>query len=192
MADARSTSGSGKGQPTFIKRKKKVRAGTPMTNPPLTPLIDVFLFLIIFFLLGCKFAQFEGNIPANLPNTIAGTGEGDPEIALDPIRVDLRPAGEDGASVTISLQGPVGNRTVGTMQELCNLLTDYGVSHRVVGPDVPKGQKQPIFIHPDRGVHWGSVVDVFNQAVRAGYTEVGMCPSGNPMSSDVPAGAAGT
>ena len=49
--------------------RPKGKPGTPMANPPLTPLIDVFLFLIIFFLLGCRFMQLEGTIPANLPNT---------------------------------------------------------------------------------------------------------------------------
>ena len=186
MAEAKSKSGSSKVQATFIKRKKKVKAGTPMTNPPLTPLIDVFLFLIIFFLLGCKFAQFEGTIPANLPMT--GSGPGDSrEFALDPIRVEIRPVGDDGINVSISLVGPAGNRTVENMQELCTVLRDYGIKHNVVGPNVPVGQKQPIFIHPDRGVRWGFVVNVFNQAVRAGYTEVGMTPSGERMTQGEPA-----
>ncbi|MCY2931123.1 MAG: biopolymer transporter ExbD [Planctomycetota bacterium] len=187
MADAKSTSGSGKGQPTFFKRKKKVRAGTPMTNPPLTPLIDVFLFLIIFFLLGCKFAQFEGNIPANLPATGSGVDK-TTEPALDPINISLRPVGTDGVKVSITIDLPTGTRTPETMLELCNLLTEYGVKQKVVGSDVPTGRKQPIFIHPDFGVQWGFVVDAFNQAVRAGYTEVGMCPTGKRMSEGATAG----
>ncbi|MCY2925147.1 MAG: biopolymer transporter ExbD [Planctomycetota bacterium] len=178
MADAKSTSESGKGQPTFIARRKKARAGTPMTNPPLTPLIDVFLFLIIFFLLGCKFAQYEGTIPANLPKTGSGLGESS-EIALPPIRIMLQPADEKGDTITIATDGAIGKRSVSDMQELCTILAEWGQKHGVVGKDVPKGRKQPIFIHPVLKVRWGFVVDAFNQAVRAGYTEVGVAPSRN-------------
>ena len=152
MADVKSTSGSGRGgQPTFIKRTKKRKAGTPMTNPPLTPLIDVFLFLIIFFLLGCKFAQFEGTIPANLPATQSGTGDSPNEIALDPIKVSLRPVGEDGVNVSIAIEGPIGKRTVENMRELCNLLTEYGVSHKVVGPNVPRARSSRSSFTPTAG-----------------------------------------
>lgn len=180
MADPKSTSGSGRGgQPTFIKRKKKVQAGTPMTNPPLTPLIDVFLFLIIFFLLGCKFAQYEGTIPANLPRTASGLNDGTPEIALAPIWITLEPADEQGNSVTITMSGPIPKGRVDGMRELCALLSEYGLKNKVVGDNVPKGRKQPIFIHPVQKVRWGFVVDAFNQAVRAGYTEVGVTPSRN-------------
>lgn len=181
MADAKSTSGSSKGQPTFIKRRKKGKAGTPMTNPPLTPLIDVFLFLIIFFLLGCKFAQYEGTIPANLPKTGSGVSEDAGEIALPPIKILLQPADEAGDAITITLDGAMGKRAVDNMQDLCTLLSEWGQKHGVVGENVPKGRKQPIFIHPVRKVRWGSVVDAFNQAVRAGYTEVGVTPSRAPV-----------
>ncbi|MCY2925146.1 MAG: biopolymer transporter ExbD, partial [Planctomycetota bacterium] len=72
--------------------RPKGKPGTPMANPPLTPLIDVFLFLIIFFLLGCRFMQLEGTIPANLPNTGGVNGVAPRGVSLDPIRISLTPS----------------------------------------------------------------------------------------------------
>jgi len=164
-------------KPTFYPRRARKKAGTPMTNPPLTPLIDVFLFLIIFFLLSCQFHQYEGTIPANLPKT--GTGlEATGEVALQPVRVTLTPDGEK--TVKIRMSGPVlgGARDVETMLDLYGNLADLRARHGAVA----QGLKRPIIIHPVPGVRWGFVVDAFNQAVRAGFTEVGVAPSHAPTS----------
>jgi biopolymer transport protein ExbD len=148
---------------------KQLRKASPMTNPPLVPLIDIFLFLIIYFLLSCQFHQYEGTIPANLPSTLAGgPGEG-PIIRVDPLHVILT-ADSSGERVTIEI---AETRTkLEDMDALCKYLTDKRAKY---GKE--EAEKLPIIIKPMQGVRWGHVVDAFNQAVRAGMKEVGVAPS---------------
>lgn len=152
--------------------RRKGKPGTPMATPPLTPLIDVFLFLIIFFLLGCKFMQFEGAIPANLPRTVVGDGDEAMPVPLDPIRVDLTSA-IDG-TVQIRLGGIARPQELADMAGLYRALSEFRSRFGIGGEQ----EARPVFIHPAAGVRWGAVSDAFNQAVRAGFREVGLTPSG--------------
>lgn len=177
------------GKLAFFPKRRVKKAGTPMTNPPLTPLIDVFLFLIIFFLLGCQFHQFEGAIAANLPLTGTGPGDGPPIVALDPIRVNVSmgaPLPDGQPTVRVELSGAArsaeGPRAIvpenpksHSMPELYNELARYFEQYRKTGAKM----KQPIYIHAQRNVPWKFAVDAFNQASRAGFTEVGFVPSGS-------------
>jgi biopolymer transport protein ExbD len=140
--------------------KPPKRIGFGMGQPPLTALIDVFLFLIIFFLLSCQFHQSEGTIPANLPNL--GGPEGG--LAPDPIRVGLSRQG-DGVLIEVRQAG----RKLESMAALYEHLQSQSARY---GPTIP------VLIQPRQGVRWGFVVDAFNQAVRAGFQKVGVAPSG--------------
>jgi biopolymer transport protein ExbD len=148
-------------EPVFQPRRRR-----SLPTPPLTPLIDVFLFLIVFFLLSCQFHQSEGTIPANLPSTLAGANQGAPGIQVDPIRILLAPGGAESVMIEVG-QG----QQVEDMPALYTLLRERKLRYSSVG-------EQPVLIKPARGVRWGFVVDAFNQAVRAGYKEVGVAPAG--------------
>jgi biopolymer transport protein ExbD len=148
------------------------RKGSSMRNPPLTPLIDVFLFLIIFFLLACQFHAAEGTIPANLP--ALGKGNADEQNAtkmLEQMVVRLTPIGDQGQAVQIEA-GIAGFQECSDMEALYGALRQAR-SH--YGEDM--SDQLPVVIKPIRGVRWGFVVDAFNQAVRGGYKEVGVAPS---------------
>jgi len=155
-------------------RKRPSRPGRPtsMSQPPLTPLIDVFLFLIIFFLLSCQFHQAEGTIPANLPNTLpGGPGEGSAMIVPDPIRITLTPAGDEADTVLIDGDGRKMDGMAGLFDYFQECRARYGDSVLDL---------RPVMIKPRAGIRWGCVVDAFNQAVRAGFKQVGVAPSGGP------------
>ncbi len=164
--------GTDNGKPRAAPRHHGSRPAkpSPMRNPPLVPLIDIFLFLIIYFLLSCQFHQYEGTIPANLPNTSAGTNTGG--ITVTPTRVTLTAAGSNNHGVEIEVGSPP--RRMEDMDALFRHLSDarnhYGAN----------ADKLTVIIKPLRGVRWGHVVDAFNQAVRAGLKEVGVAPSGPP------------
>jgi len=151
------------------RRPQEIRKASPMKNPPLVPLIDVFLFLIIYFLLSCQFHQYEGTIPANLPSTMPGGGQGPIIVKVDPLHVVLTSADSEGESVKIQITE--------TSTPLADMEALYGFLARKRVEYGPQADKLPIIIIPMRGVRWGSVVDAFNQAVRAGMKEVGVAPT---------------
>ena len=147
------------------------RKSSPMRNPPLVPLIDIFLFLIIFFLLSCQFHQFEGTIRANLPSTLSGLNPGGaPSMRVDPIRVTLTAAEGERNGVKIEV-GESRQR----LDDMAALFTYLARTRARYGE--AEADKLPVIIRPLPGVRWGHVVDAFNQAVRAGLKEVGVAPT---------------
>ena len=146
------------------QREKKARQTSPNMQPPMTPMIDCVFQLLLFFLLTCQFRVQEGQIKANLPN-IAGPQMA-PEIPVEPLRINLTPQGSDNEGVVIDI---VGNRSPSGMAELYGMLRELQDSG---GPD------RPVIIKPLENVRWGHVVDAFNQAIRARYTNVGLAPAG--------------
>jgi biopolymer transport protein ExbD len=145
---------------------KPRKPGSGMGCPPLTALIDVFLFLIIYFLLSCQFHQSEGGIPANLPTAF---GDGPPAgIRPEPIRVRLT-AAREGVRIEV---GNAGAKPA-DMTALYCFLRDTRARYADLA-----AENLPVVIAPREGVRWGCVVDAFNQAVRAGFREVGVAPSG--------------
>lgn len=153
-------------------KRKKPKIGKGMPQPPLTALIDVFLFMIIYFLLSCQFHQSEGTIPANLPSSLSGTNEGGGTFKGEPIRVTLKPNNADMTTVIIEIKD-TGKRPA-NMVELYNYFAGQRARYGEAETD-----KLPVVIKPLQGVRWGFVVDAFNQAVRAGFKEVGVAPSGD-------------
>jgi biopolymer transport protein ExbD len=151
-------------------KRQKPKVGKGMPQPPLTALIDVFLFMIIYFLLSCQFHQSEGTIPANLPSSLSGLGTG-PTFQGEPIRITLKPNPASGDSVIIEIG--VTGRKPADMIELFKFLAGQRVKYGEA-----ETEKLPVVIKPLQGVRWGFVVDAFNQAVRAGFKEVGVAPSG--------------
>ena len=149
-----------------------------MSNPPLVPLIDIFLFLIIYFLLSCQFHQYEGTIPANLPSTLAGGPDAGPIIRVDPLHVVLTIVPQSGGErVTIEI-----TETRTTLEDMAALYIYLADKRARYGKE--EAEKLPIIIKPMQGVRWGHVVDAFNQAVRAGMKEVGVAPSLAAASGD--------
>ena len=149
------------------QKRSKQRAPASM-QPPLTPMIDVVFQLLLFFLLGCRFIQEEGQLQANLP-PIAETEK--ITIPVDPIRISLRAAGENGDGVMIEISG------VDNILTEVPKLYDYLVlfKQRQPSPD----DDVPVSIKPVGPVRWEHVVDAFNQAIRAKYKTIGFTlPSG--------------
>jgi biopolymer transport protein ExbD len=137
-------------------------------QPPLTPMIDVVFQLLLFFLLGCKFIQEEGQIRANLPNI---SGPSRPSLNVDPVKIQLSAAGMHDESVLIQVTG-AATKTLGEPKEVWDLL--MGLRNRL-----QPGQDQsevPVVITPQGRVRWRFVVDTFNQAVRANYKNVAFSP----------------
>ncbi len=130
-------------------------------------MIDVVFQLLLFFLLGCRFIQEEGQLQANLP-PIAGPDE-IPALQVDPIRISLRATGRDDRGVLIEITGTDVAYT--EIPKLYKYLVHLK-RRQAEGDDVP------VFINPLGRVRWTFVVDAFNQAIRAEYKTIGFAQPG--------------
>jgi biopolymer transport protein ExbD len=144
---------------------KHPNAEAAVAQPPLTPMIDVVFQLLLFFLLGCHFVAQEGQLRANLPKL---GGSGDRVIPPVMATVYLRPSGANDSGVLAD--APILSLSSPSMpllhDKLKHLLTQPGMSELGVR------------IVPVGAVRWQHVVDAFNQARRAGCTNVGLVDSG--------------
>lgn len=141
--------------------KKKRAKPRGVSQLQLTSMMDVVFQLLIFFILTANFAIDEGVLPADLPQGTPPVPQ-DVEPPPDPRVILLNASGIDGVSIQIkgtsSLFGD-------DFEQLYTLLAGWQASG-LYEPDFP------IVIQPGNDVQWGYVVNAFNAAVRAKYTNV--------------------
>jgi len=131
----------------------------------LTSMIDVIFQLLIYFVVTASFAPGEGIITANLPQ---GSGTADPlKMPDDPIRVVVSPAGLSGYRLEIEGQG--APRDFRELYEQLVLLQYDESRNQLSGSHKPS---DPVLIQPGGEVRWQHVVNAFNAAVRARYTNI--------------------
>ena len=132
----------------------------------LTSMLDVIFQLLIFFVLTASFAKNEGILPADLP---AGPGKQtaeDPEPPEQPLNINLRSLG--GEDVSIEVEGMASPPA--SFDQLFTQLKS--VQRSDSNPTAPYNPDDPVIIHPDQTIGWGHVVNAFNAAIRAEYTNV--------------------
>jgi biopolymer transport protein ExbD len=150
-------------QQTSTKKNKRPQ-GVGELN--LTSMLDVTFQLLIFFILTASFAKGEGILPADLPAGPSAQSSEDPEPPEQPLNIMLRSLG--GQDISIEVEGmssPPAN-----FNELHQKLKS--VQRTDSNPTAPFAPDDPVIIHPDQTVGWGHVVNAFNAAIRAEYSNV--------------------
>ncbi len=132
----------------------------------LTSMIDVIFQLLIYFVVTASFAAGEGIITAKLPQ---GTG-GAPSKAeppKQPLNIILSSAGTFGYNIGIQNQpaAPRDFEQLATMLEGLQFDPERGRSG-AYKPD------HPVIIKPAGNVRWQHVVNAFNAAITARYSNV--------------------
>ena len=169
--------GAGEGQPrpealetgAVTIHHKSRRAGRPVAPVKmtlnLTSMIDVIFLLLIYFVITAVFTPGEGIITAKLPH---GTGTPEALKPLEqPIRVVVSAAGTTAYRLEIDGYGaPADFRQL--YEQLLGLQYDPS-RDRIDGTHKPS---DPIIIEPNAKVRWQHVVNAFNAAVRARYTNI--------------------
>lgn len=154
----------GKSETVHHESTRKAARPKKMADLNLTSMLDVCFQLLIFFILTASFAVGEGILPAELP-----TGQGkasDTEAPEQPIKLFLRSLGGD--DVSIQIEGsPTPPRD---FRELFSVL--QGMQNSPSNPTAPYNADDPVIIKPDGTVKWVHVVNTFNAAIRAKYTNV--------------------
>jgi biopolymer transport protein ExbD len=145
-----------------LERPKK--RGSQPVKPELNviPLVDVMFMMILFFVLGTRFRQNEGQIPATLPkvDAAAQASETTPEEVPKPVNVRVSSDG----SGAVSYQVAGIPTTITDPQELYD---------KLAGMRANLGDKGAVIIQPTTDTKWQYAVEVFNQAVRAQYKSIG-------------------
>ncbi len=131
----------------------------------LTAMIDVIFLLLIYFVITANFTADEGVLTALLPRGPGPVADASrpPE---QPLRITLQSF--DVASCLILVAGERMESFTGLAELLSGLQydPDRGRVSGVYPPD------NPVIIEPDGFVRWQHVVNAFNAAVRARYTNV--------------------
>jgi biopolymer transport protein ExbD len=142
------------------KKKKGSRPVKPELN--VIPLVDVMFMMILFFVLGTRFRQNEGQIPATLPKVDQAMvqSETTPEDIPRPIIVKV--STDEKEAVSYQVAG------------IATTITDpQQLFEKLAGMKQTVGDKGAIIIQPTTDTKWQYAVEVFNQAVRAEFKSIG-------------------
>ena len=133
----------------------------------ITPMIDVVFQLLIYFLVATNFALGEQVFRLDLPDRGGATANQDPfELDEEPLRIRVGSGGEEGESITLSIEGPYPQpKDLQDLEDyLMRSLEDSGAALFM--------DDHPVVIIPGPDTRWEHVVSTFNAAVRAGFRSV--------------------
>ncbi len=140
----------------------------------LTAMIDVVFLLLIYFVLTANFSVGEGVILAKLPQ-----GGGTPKESIKPpdrpLNINLTSASL--AGVRISIEGAPSVNTFSDLIRVLIGLQDDPERGRTTGAYRPDN---PVIIRPDGRVRWQHVVNAFNAAIAARYSNVSFATAQQP------------
>lgn len=143
--------------------KKRLPEKIPELN--IIPMLDVCFNLLIFFISTAQFAVGEGVLPADLPMG-QGKSSASAKPPEQPIVIQIVNLGGD----SISIQLEAVPTPPASFNELYKTL--MSLKNTPSNPSGPFNADDPVIIRPDGAVKWGHIVNAFNAAVRARYTNV--------------------
>lgn len=128
----------------------------------LTPMIDVIFNLLIFFIVGTRFAEVEGLLRSELPRApSAGSAA---SIPLLPIRIRLAPDPASADACLIRVDNVTQHPR--TFRDLAALLEELKGDYWGYDADTP------VVIVAGDDVQWQHVVDAFNAGRSARYNNI--------------------
>lgn len=149
--------------PHVSQRKKR---GLPPARMQLqlTSMIDVIFQLLIYFIVTASFTLGEGVITAKLPQ--GGAAPSTTKPPDKPLNITLTAAGTSGVSINVG-----GVQRVDNFSQLIAVLERLQYDPDRLRNGVYKPDN-PILIKPAGQVRWQHVVNAFNSAVAARYSNV--------------------
>ncbi len=153
---------------TIHHQSRRQRSGRqpPQVQLNITPMIDVIFQLLIYFVITASFVMDEGILTAKLPQG-TGKAEGVKKPPERPIKIRL---------TSLSLPNECRIELVGIgrsprhFSELAEQLA--ALQYNEQNPSGSFKPDNPMIIEPDGRVRWQHVVNAFNAAVKARYTNV--------------------
>lgn len=153
-----------------LSKPHKEQAASGRYNLNIVPLIDVLFLLLLFFILGSTFRVEEGQIPGSLPR-VGGSDAVNREenkVKLQPLQVNIRPSA-DNMQAQFEVEGQPRQMSA---EELYQYLSSRYEGAKATDPD------WVLSIKPLQMVRWEYIVQVYNQAARAGFKTIGFDQTG--------------
>ena len=161
-------------EPTVHHQSNRQRRDVAKTKMQLnlTSMIDVIFQLLIYFVITASFAVGEGVIAANLPGQGQGTSTAEPPKT--PLKIVIASRGQHSYQLRIDgiSQAPANFKSLSELLQSIQHDPQRGRSG-AYPPD------NPIMITPDSTVRWQHVVDAFNAAVAARYSNISFAQASN-------------
>ena len=153
-------------EPTVHHVSQRKKRGLPPVKMQLqlTSMIDVIFQLLIYFIVTASFTLGEGVITAKLPQ--GGSAPATTKPPDKPLNITLTAAGNFGVSINVA-----GVQRVDNFSQLIAVLEQLQYDPDRLRNGVYKPDN-PILIKPAGQVRWQHVVNAFNSAVAARYTNV--------------------
>lgn len=152
------------------KKKRDLHAGTMTIN--LGPMIDVIFNLLIYFVVTANFAVGEGVLTLKMPQ-----GTGAPTESIAPPQTPL--------NIVLSAVAPVGvdirlqrERLGGSFEQLQAQLRALQFNDH--NPRGVYKADNPVIIQPEGPVRWQHVVNAFNAAIAAEYSNISFAQAKQP------------
>jgi biopolymer transport protein ExbD len=146
---------------------KRMQGGGRQSVPNMTPMVDVVMCILIFFMLGSAFVT-ERFLPADVP------GLGHDREMLPAVRtvIQLTRVGDDtwvsAFGNSLLKMDKIGDREQSQNRELAALFSEKS---RTLSPDVQ------IIIQPERGVPYQDVITVYDSCIKAQFKQVAFAPA---------------
>ncbi|MEM9883628.1 MAG: biopolymer transporter ExbD [Planctomycetota bacterium] len=156
------------------QRRRARRGPAAVGELNLTSMIDVIFQLLIYFVVTASFMVDEGVLAAMLPQ---GPGSPAPpdELPRQTIVIEITSSRDDPAVVGIAWDPRQATADFAQLAAQLDLERHDPERGRFGGTYAPD---HPIEIRPDGQVRWQHVVDAFNAAIAAEYTNVRFAPAG--------------
>ena len=132
-------------------------------GPNMTPMVDVVMVILIFFMASTAILGPEWFINAHLPEDEAVAAVPDERFTLPDIRLEVVLTTDDDGLVRVTGFGV----TNGTMDELT-------AAARAAAPGLTAGREPTVVIAPGAGVAYQDVVRAHDACTAAGFTRVGL------------------
>jgi biopolymer transport protein ExbD len=158
------------GQAVLEERRRRKRSGSTEISLNMTAMIDVLFMLMLFFLIGTRFAPREGALESKMPDVSKGGG---PPVAGVPINIaideELNAAEPMGTPVILVGQAPAQTRVA--MDSLYGFLKDLKRNRNY-------DETTKVYIKPAAYVSWNHVARVYNTVLRLGFQDVNWSAAG--------------
>ncbi len=146
------------------KHKSRGMHSAHHVGPNMTPMVDVVMVILIFFMLGSSFVSPDWYLTNNTP-AIKGGLSNVKTNAMPPTRINIKLRVRGTRTIAIL----PGLQTADLSGELATFLTN---KHK----ELTKGVPVQIFISPSSGVPYRDVITTYSDCIQARFKQVAFRP----------------